>query len=91
MSPPLLIGSTWVLLINALTILSFRSDKKRAQAGARRIPERDLLTLALLGGSPGAFAARRWFRHKTRKEPFSTRLWLIAAVQVGVGVALTLF
>lgn len=90
MTSPLLIGSTWVLLVNALTILSFRSDKRRAEAGARRIPERDLLTLALLGGSPGAFAARRWFRHKTRKEPFSTRLWLIAALQVGGAIALAL-
>lgn len=66
-------------------MLRFWQDKARAVAGGRRIPEADLLGLALIGGSPGAFAARQLFRHKTRKEPFSTRLMLIAAVQVGVG------
>ena len=47
--------------------------------------------LAVIGGSPGAFAARHLFRHKTRKEPFSTRLMVIAAMQAGVGITLTLF
>jgi len=37
----------------------------------------------LAGGSPGAFLARHLFRHKTRKEPFSTYLKLIACVQIG--------
>ncbi|HEX7821909.1 MAG TPA: DUF1294 domain-containing protein [Sphingobium sp.] len=75
-------------LLNLWTILCFRQDKVHARTGARtgkrRIPERDLLTLALIGGSPGAFLARRIFRHKTRKEPFSTYLKLIACVQAGV-------
>ena len=37
-----------------------------------------------LGGSPAAFAARHLFRHKTRKQPFVTLLWLIALLQLGV-------
>lgn len=74
-------------LVNLLTIWRFADDKARAVAGARRISEADLLMLAALGGSPGAFLARRWFRHKTRKQPFSTRLWLISAVQAGVGAS----
>ena len=72
------------LVVNFTTILRFRQDKRRAQAGERRIPEADLLTLAVIGGSPGALLARRLFRHKTRKEPFSTRLQLIAVVQLGL-------
>ena len=70
--------------VNLWTALRFWQDKQRAVAGQRRVSEADLLGLALIGGSPGAFLARRWFRHKTRKEPFSTRLWLIAAVQAGL-------
>ena len=81
----------WLAAINGWTILRFWQDKQRAIAGMRRIPEPDLLGLALIGGSPGAFAARHLFRHKTRKEPFSTQLMLIAAVQVGAGGALLLF
>ncbi|TGX40850.1 DUF1294 domain-containing protein [Sphingomonas naasensis] len=78
----------WVLSINLWTMGCFWHDKRRAIAGARRIREADLLGLALLGGSPGALAARRMFRHKTRKEPFSTYLLLIVAVQGGIAIGL---
>ena len=40
------------------------------------------MTLALLGGAPGAWAAQQLLRHKTRKEPFRSRLWLIAGLQM---------
>ncbi|WP_083987914.1 DUF1294 domain-containing protein [Croceicoccus marinus] len=70
--------------INAWTIICFWDDKQSAIAGRRRIPEASLLQLALLGGTPGAFLAGHLFRHKTRKEPFSTRLQVIAAVQLGL-------
>lgn len=78
--------------VNLATFLCFQADKALARAGMRRIRERDLLSLAALGGSPAAFLARHLFRHKTRKEPFSTHLMLIAALQGGaaIGLALTL-
>ncbi|KPL67632.1 cold-shock protein [Erythrobacter sp. SG61-1L] len=72
-----------LILINLLTVLRFWQDKRYAIAGMRRIPEADLLGLALIGGTPAAFAARRMFRHKTRKEPFSTHLQLIGVLQIG--------
>lgn len=70
-------------MVNLWTVLRFHQDKQRAIMGARRIPEARLLGLALLGGTPGAFFARHKFRHKTRKQPFSTWLWLIAMIQAG--------
>lgn len=73
-----------VTALNGWTMLRFWQDKQRARAGDRRIPEADLLALAAFGGSPGALLARRLFRHKTRKEPFSTRLQLICMAQLGV-------
>jgi len=79
-----------LLAINAFTILRFRQDKARAIAGARRIPEASLLGLALIGGTPGAFLARRLFRHKTRKQPFSTWLMLIALAQIGAIIGLAM-
>lgn len=86
---PVLIGLA--LLVNLLTMLLFWQDKRRAVAGGRRIREADLLGLALVGGSPGALFARRLFRHKTRKQPFSTRLLLIAAIQLGALIGLVAF
>ena len=79
-----------LVALNLWTLLSFRDDKRRAAAGRHRIPEADLLALALVGGTPGALLARRLFRHKTSKEPFSSRLLLIAFLQLGalLGVAL---
>jgi len=88
----MIIAATLLLLIvNLWTIAVFWQDKRAARAGMRRIPEADLLTLALIGGSPGALLARRWFRHKTRKEPFSTRLLLIVFVQIGAMLGLGAF
>ncbi|TPG43210.1 DUF1294 domain-containing protein [Sphingomonas koreensis] len=74
----------FVLILDVWTVLRFWQDKQRAIAGERRIPEADLL----LGGSPGALLARRWFGHKTRKQPFSTHLLLTVAVQIGASLGL---
>ena len=79
-----------LLLVNLWTILRFWQDKQRAMAGERRIPEGDLLGLALIGGSLGALLARHLFRHKSRKEPFSTQLLVITALQVGACIGLAL-
>lgn len=77
-----------LVAINLITFALFAIDKARAavRKGRRpqRIAERTLLLWAACGGSPAAFAARRLLRHKTRKQPFVARLWLIAVVQVGL-------
>jgi uncharacterized membrane protein YsdA (DUF1294 family) len=76
------IAVAYVFIINAAAFLVFASDKRRAVQGARRIPEHTLLELALIGGTVGSLTAQRVLRHKTRKEPFRTQLWLIAAGQI---------
>lgn len=83
-------ASPALLLINAWTILRFWQDKQRAIAGQRRIPESDLLGLALIGGSPGAMLARHLFRHKIRKQPFSTQLMVIIVLQIGAIIGFSL-
>lgn len=76
--------------INILSFGLFWFDKRAARAGRWRISEQTLLAISLLGGSPGAMAARHIFRHKTRKEPFRTRLALIIVLQVAAAVIGTL-
>lgn len=68
--------------LNLWTFGCFAWDKHQARSHGLRVAEATLLLLALLGGSPAAFAARSALRHKTRKQPFSARLWAIAAIQV---------
>jgi uncharacterized membrane protein YsdA (DUF1294 family) len=78
--------------LNLATFVIFGWDKAAAVDGRPRVPERALLTLAALGGSPGALLARPMFRHKTRKQPFSAWLALIAFLQAaGVVAALTVW
>ena len=72
------------LIVNLATVLAFARDKQLAVERGRRIRESTLLWLAAIGGSPGALWARRHYRHKTRKQPFGTRLDVIVMVQAGV-------
>jgi uncharacterized membrane protein YsdA (DUF1294 family) len=85
----LLAAIALLVAINLWTVFRFRDDKRRARKGERRLSEAGLLALAALGGSPGALLARRLFRHKTRKQPFSTYLMLVVALQAAglIGLA----
>lgn len=75
--------------MNFIAFAAFGIDKARAEAGTWRTAESTLLLLAAIGGTPGAYAGRALFRHKTRKQPFSSQLHTIAVVQVlGLGALL---
>lgn len=76
--------AAYLLVINVVTFAAFAVDKRSAELGRRRTPERDLLTLAFIGGTPGALVAQRLLRHKTRKEPFRTTLWSLAALHLSL-------
>ena len=74
----------YLFAVNALTLAAFALDKRAAERRAWRIPERRLLMLAVVGGTPAALCAQQVLRHKTRKEPFRTSLWVIFGVQAGL-------
>jgi uncharacterized membrane protein YsdA (DUF1294 family) len=78
--------ATYAIVINTAAFVAFGIDKMLAEAGAWRISEASLLALALFGGSPGAYAGRWIFRHKTRKQPFSNALRGVVALQVAAVV-----
>jgi len=77
--------ATAFVAINFAAFAAFGIDKQRAEDGRWRIAESTLLMLAFIGGTAGAYAGRKAFRHKTRKQPFSTQLHFIAALQ-GAGL-----
>lgn len=76
----------YLAAINVFTFLMFGWDKWMAQGSARgqawRTPEKVLWLLSLVGGSLGAIAGMKTFRHKTRKVSFQFVLVLIIIVQV---------
>jgi uncharacterized membrane protein YsdA (DUF1294 family) len=67
--------------INLVTLAAFWADKQAAIHRHWRIAERTLLMLTALGGWAGALAGQFLLRHKTRKEPFRSLLWLIIGVE----------
>ncbi len=72
----------YLIAINLIAFVAFGIDKMLAEAGRWRIAEATLLMWATLGGSPGAYAGRKTFRHKTRKQPFSNHLHVIGVFQL---------
>jgi uncharacterized membrane protein YsdA (DUF1294 family) len=70
--------------INLSAVGLYGYDKWAAGAERLRVPELVLHLLALLGGSPAAFAAQSLFRHKTVKRPFRVVFWLIVVAQIAV-------
>ena len=72
----------YLLLVNLAGFLLMGLDKRRARRGAWRISEKALFLLAVLGGSLGAIAGMRTFRHKTRHWYFRYGLPALLAVQL---------
>ena len=56
-------------------------DKSRAVRGARRIPEKTLLLLAMLGAWPASLLMAQAVRHKRRKAAFMSALYITAGAQ----------
>ena len=69
-------------LVNIWTFMLFGLDKIRAEEGVWRVSEGTLLAWAFFGGTIGAYTGRALFRHKTRKQPFSSYLHQTAIFQV---------
>ncbi len=78
----------YLLIINALSFLLMLIDKQKAKKDRWRIPEKTLIIVALLGGSLGAIAGMKLFRHKTKHPKFSVGLPVILAVQVVLAVVI---
>ena len=64
----------WFILTNLAGFAAFAADKHFAGTGRRRIMERDLILLALIGGAWGCLLGMILCRHKTRKNKF--RIWI---------------
>ena len=73
----------YLLIMNAAGFLVMTADKLFAKSGAWRVPERNLLAIAAIGGSIGVWAAMYTVRHKTKHMKFVIGVPLILAIQIG--------
>lgn len=59
-----------LIIINLMTFTIMAVDKKRSIEGGRRMPENNLMLLAVLLGAPGTYLGMLIYRHKTQKPLF---------------------
>lgn len=60
----------YFVAINLIGFLTMYIDKRRAQKGKWRIPEKTLFIITALGGGIGTTSGMYAFRHKTQKIAF---------------------
>jgi uncharacterized membrane protein YsdA (DUF1294 family)/cold shock CspA family protein len=71
------------LVASAITYVAYALDKSAAKNDQRRTPERTLHLFALVGGWPGALAAQRLLRHKSKKQSFQIVFWATVVLNCG--------
>ena len=76
----------YLAAVNVVAFAVYGADKRRAKKGKRRVPEKTLFLLAVIGGSVGAWAGMYAFRHKTRHWYFVWGIPAILAVQMALAV-----
>jgi uncharacterized membrane protein YsdA (DUF1294 family) len=82
----------YLIVTNVMAFLMFGVDKWKAKKSKWRIREAALLTLALLGGSVGAWLGMKVWHHKTLHKKFRYGIPAIIVVQLIVaGVLLFKF
>ena len=69
--------------INLFTFFAYGRDKYCAKKGLWRIPELQLHTLELLGGTIGAILGQKIFRHKHKKKSYMATFFATIFIQTG--------
>ncbi len=72
----------WLITVNVVAAMFFGYDKLLALNNRKRIPEKVLFGLVLVGGSLGGLVSMTIFRHKVKKTSFQRVFWMIVVVQV---------
>lgn len=80
----------YLFFINVLAFFLMGIDKRKAELGRWRIPERTLFLFAFLGGGVGAIAGMQLFRHKTKHRSFTVGMPLILLLWI-IGLSFLLY
>ena len=72
----------WLVVINLIGLAVMGWDKQQARHGGRRIRERTIFAIAVMGGSIGVLVATQLFAHKRRKSSFMVVAWAILALHL---------
>lgn len=78
-----LVVLVFYLVASAIAFIAYKLDKLAARNDKWRISESTLHLFALVGGWPGALAAQRLLRHKTKKQSFQIEFWVTVILNCG--------
>ena len=78
----MIVAIGYIAIINIIGLLIMWYDKSQAVRQERRVPEKRLFVICLLGGSCGVWIGMRLFRHKTNHYRFVIGVPLIFIVNV---------
>lgn len=81
----------YLAVINVVAFILYGVDKRRAERNEWRISEATLMTVAVIGGSLGAWLGMYVFHHKTRHKKFYIGIPLILLAQIVLAVFLAYF
>lgn len=70
----------WIGVMSIWAFFAMGYDKRQAKKKGSRIPEKNLWTLAILGGGIGAYLGMQTYRHKTRHTSFRIGFLMLAII-----------
>ena len=74
----------WLIAWSLAAFITMGADKRRAKQGLRRVPEKTLFLLAIVGGALGAFLGMHVFHHKTKHWYFRLGFPLLVLAWAGL-------
>lgn len=72
----------YLIIINIIAFITYGIDKQKAKRNLWRIPEAQLLLLAIIGGSIGAYLGMHIWHHKTKHVKFRLGIPVIITFQL---------
>jgi len=72
----------YIAIVSIIAIIMTVHDKSAAQRGSRRVSERALLFVSVIGGSVAMLAIMRIIRHKTKHMKFMVGIPVIIILQI---------
>ncbi|WP_088103776.1 DUF1294 domain-containing protein [Halalkalibacter urbisdiaboli] len=74
----------YIMFVSICGLVLMSYDKRQAIKKKRRVRERTLFLIALIGGSGGVYLGMNLFRHKTKHRSFSLGLPVMILLQVAI-------
>ena len=82
------ISLIYLAVISLVSVIVTIHDKSAAKKKRRRVPEKTLILLSLLGGSVAMYVTMQMIRHKTKHAKFMLGIPAIMVLQLGVLIAI---